>query len=352
MRVDAFPAVFLYDNGAFYQYHGILDYESIKYYIEKMYYFKCSQIVSEDLVKLKSNYVLGVLNNDEVETINLFNEFNYGYKNIVENCYYIISSARDLIDESSYIMAYNGNKVTFFTELALLLKYQKDSNYQTLKDAAKIKYRNFIMNHLYPHYEEFETRRYYNYLARKFNFLVFSYITEEERVLFTSLIEQMRFFKVVSNVNYHILLVYSPQLNSSKNWKYFKNFLFSEKSGIYLTNLSFENIKNINQPELYTVSNIIYILDAIRPGSNSTTSQEKRFRSPIIVEKLDRDEPKPAESFRETLKENKEGSESKESQVVHSRNFVVIIYLATYTFIFYVVYRKYFAIPENLIKES
>jgi hypothetical protein len=364
-----------------YDYAGVHEMASMKHYIEKMYYFKCRPINTDDITKLKNIYVLGVLNNDEPETIGLFNELNAAYKDVIEECYYIISGARDLIDEKAYIMAYNKNKASFFTEFAPLLRYKDTANYKALKDAAKIKYRHFILHHLFPHYEEFDTKRYYNYLARKFNFLVFSYITEEERIIFINLIEQFRFYKVISSMNYHILLVKSQEISRGNNYRFFRHLIFSQNNGIFFTNPLLENILGYTKEEFYTLPSILTLLDSVRTGntglagnpsntgntentgntgnvestsqaqSTQRNTENKYSRSPIIVEKLENVQGLQSLQAAEIMNDKPEHADNDIDLTKGNRNFVLIVYFASYSFIFYAVYKKYFAVPD-LIKES
>jgi hypothetical protein len=333
-----------------------------------MYNFKCQYVDPEGLNRETGNYVLGALSNDEEKTIKQFNELNYGLKDLIEKCYYIVSSNKDLIKESSYIMTYNGHTVNFFTEFALLINYETSPYYQTFKEAAQVKYREFIVSNLFPHKEDFEDKKFFSYIARKKAYLVFAYSTEEERILFTNLIEEFRFFGL--KIKYPILLVNTYQLMSNKFLKFLP---FASNSGIYLSDYKFKSAKSINKAESFTIQELVKFLEELFKSSNGVAQQESKvdistYRSAKIVEKLEKSDnaniannnsnndvvasntniDSNANSIEKITIDEIQPSEVKNS----NRLGVIFVEWLIYSAMFFLVYKRFFANHNQGVKEN
>lgn len=402
VKINSFPSLFIYDNSRFIEYRGALEVDSVKNFIDEVYFFECKRIESQESLsnfindftkggKYSESFVLGVFNVDsEDKAVHYFKKLNEENRSIIGNCYYYILDPKDKVENpilnlkvpsinSNYILTYNQDTFHIFEDFSNLIKFSK--NFELLYKQVSLKYKAFLLDNYFPLYQSFNEKNQHSILSRRNNLLIFSYRSEEEKMLMKDLISQYRLIKNNSEDFDFTLLLFDLNMERNKLWKYYS---FGQKTGIFITDTSFRKIEGVDNPIFFDIENIVMFisehneskksLNSIKiGGKNNIISSEQKvnYVSAKIVEKLESDDKKvegdkgmktidPPSIQTKTIiskddkgKTNVNGRVKVDKRSMNSSSSLpaksyyslspflkILIYLSLYTLIFYIIYRK------------
>ena len=253
-KISGFPTIFIYDHKKLYEYKGPLEKEKVKSFIMK-YNFSCQRINNNIDKFIKENsgkeFILGYF--DKPNLIEYFKEINSHNRLLIKSCYYIVdgSQKQDTPNKNQIIISNKQGDISYFNELESIEKFKTSQKFhQYFIENLTVKYSEFLKNKYFPFIDNINHENIFSYRQRGYDYIIFSYKIESERVLFEKFADQvgvlLGFGKKYSILTYQI-----------SNDGVFEGFEFNNYPCVVICEPNFLNIEIMSDSQKFNLEDII-----------------------------------------------------------------------------------------------
>jgi hypothetical protein len=256
IKVTILPSFFIYNEGTISELPGVVDYTTLKNYIEEKYYFSCKNLKNKNELEftiknyssLKKRFFIGIFGSKNFENskeilkkllqLNLMN---------IENCFYYENYSNEFLfsNYKNYIYINTGDKFIIYDEIQYLINYNRAiTGYESIEEINIIQdnfsknFQNFLLEKTFPDYEEFFIEDIYKYFARKKDVIIFTF-DDNNKIKILNLMK--KFLMDIESRNKFIVLYFDMKniANFTADDLYFLKF--SNETGVYFTDCIFEH---------------------------------------------------------------------------------------------------------------
>jgi hypothetical protein len=248
---------------------------------------------------------------------------------------------------------------------------------QLIEDKLKEKFHSFLISNLYPPYEEFNNKLIHFYLNRGKDIIIFSYESEEEKLIYEQLASNLYFIK-------DDLLLLIHELKSLKEEEEY--YMFNQEKGVYLIMKDFFKEERIDlNKDLLNVNNFINKYEEVKDNKIKINSfrnpiyaqngkdkerEGKKNYTPKIVESLEEERKEeeqikpeedlykkqksfsPSPNTKNSIKKIIKRTQKNSSFTFEEHITILTINFLVYSFFFYLIYTKYFNHHIDVSKEN
>jgi hypothetical protein len=260
-----------------------LDKENVKNFIRK-YNFSCKKITNNIDSFIKENdkkeYILGIFD-QQSELIDYFQEMNAHNRLMIQSCFYIVNGGKSVnpgTDKSlvnQIIVSNSQGKISHFYELNKAISFLNDKKYlKYFVENVYIQYGEFLKINYFPLVGNVNNSNLSKYRTRGFDYIIFTYLTESERVLFETLSEQVSILLGFSQ-KYSIM---SYQIAKDG---VFQGFEFNNYPCVVICEPNFFNIEILRDTEKFNLESVIEFIKnsaVYEKNTDVTTNKYKSFK--------------------------------------------------------------------------